>query len=138
MNELIEIDGKMLSNNPLVFIFYRQATGRDLASDQVRAAKTAKTFELIRDEILIENESTLLNNLTEESLRALDEFSIDQFIINLYYAGRCAMEGKQLPYVEEISEMPFDLLTDNKLIEKLFSILNVKKNVGAGGNSKKK
>lgn len=136
MNINIKIGGKTLSGNPLIYIFYRQNTGRDLASDQVRAAKTAKKFDCIKRSVVSNNETAMINDLTEESLKAMDEFSIDQFIIDLYFAGRCACEGELLPYIEEISEMPLQLLNNNQMVEKLFSILNIKQN--GGGNGKKK
>lgn len=137
MNANIEINGKSLSGNPLLYIFYREATGRDLASDQVRAAKTAKKFECIKSVIASKNESAMLEELTEDTLKALDDFSVNQFLINLYFAGRCASEGTLLPYVEEILQMPCELLEDNRMVEKLFSILNIKQN-SSGSSSKKK
>lgn len=136
MNANIEINGKSLSGNPLLYIFYRQNTGRDLASDQVRAAKTAKKFEYIKDLVNSNDETAMLNNLTEESLKAMDEFSLDQFLIELYFAGRCASEGTLLPYIEEILQMPCELLKDNQMVEKLLSILNIKQNGGSNGKKK--
>lgn len=138
MNATIEIDGNMLCGNPLMYIYYRQITGRDLASDQVRAAKTAKKFEYLNS-LLTKNEMGI-DELSEDALKAMDEFSVEQFIIDLYYAGRCASEGKALPYVEVIADMPLTLLNDSNQINELFSILNIGHNSSGGGsgNSKKK
>lgn len=136
MNAVIEIDGNMLCGNPLMYIYYRQITGRDLASDQVRAAKTAKKFEYINNSL--KNNDMTIEELSEDSLKAMDEFSVDQFIIDLYYAGRCAAEGKSLPYIEVISNMPLSLLNDSDQINELFSILNINYKNNGSGNGKKK
>lgn len=113
--------GYKLANNPLLLIFYKKVTGRELNKDitsivtknKVLVAKIKKTKKVDK----------LFTELTDEEIESIDSSFITEVIFNLFYSCRCAYEKKDLDYYETLAELKIEHTLDDKFISALIEFV---------------
>lgn len=119
--------GYRLANNPLLLIFYKKVTGKELNKDI--------TLLVTKNKVLVnkiksgKKADKIFAELTDEEIESIDSDFMTDVVINLFYAARCAYEKRDLEYYGTISELKTEHLLDDKFISDLIEFVygNLKK-----------
>lgn len=103
-----------VSNKISVFNHYKRMSGRSLE----------------RDMQMLQHRDQVLNNpaSTKEEIDLVLELDMIEILQYVYYAFRCAGEGKVLEPDTVIDELTINDLTDGSLVELIGKLMEVKKN----------
>lgn len=112
------MDDYKLSNNPLLLIFYKKKTGKELFNDLAKMLK-GKQELFVKLQNLKEDS---IEQLTDEELNSITEIDYVTLAMDLFYSMRCAYERKELNYYEVIAEdLKMSDLTDQDFLQRLIS-----------------
>jgi hypothetical protein len=112
---IFTVNGRNVSNSLTVFNHYKRATGNSLEKDIMAMQRRQKILD----------DPNASAEAIEKALD-VDPFEIIEFI---YYAMRCAAEGKSLDPSTVIDELSVDDIMSGELTEAIEKLVNVKKNI---------
>ena len=113
--------GYKLANNPLLLIFYKKVTGKELNKDITKIITNNKV--LVNKIKKGKKADKIFAELTDEEIESIDADFMTDVVINLFYASRCAYEKRDLDYYETISELSSAHLLDDKFIGDLINFV---------------
>lgn len=119
--------GYKLANNPLLLIFYKKVTGREVLKDLTSiVTKNSNIVDKIKKG---KKPEKIFSELTDEEIDSIDSDFITEVVFNLFYACRCAYEKSELVYYETLSELKIEHTLDEKFINDLIEFVygNLKK-----------
>lgn len=116
---LVEINGNKLSNNVLIYIYYKKITGRDLNADLSKLSFKGNKLKNIDLDLSKKKSEKELNEISE----SLNDTISFEFYINLYVAGRSAFENKELSYNDIAEELNYNDLYDEKILNSIVSLI---------------
>ena len=119
--------GYKLANNPLLLIFYKKITGRELNKDVTSIVTKNKV--LVNKIKNTKKVDRIFEELTDDEIDSIDTSFITEVVFNLFYACRCAHEKRELDYYETLAELKTEHTLNDKFINDLIEFVygNLKK-----------